>query len=33
MWQYTSRGSIPGIRGHVDRSKIMGSYSLNQVMM
>ena len=33
MWQYTSTGSIPGIRGHVDRSKIMGNYSLNQVMM
>ena len=33
MWQYTSTGSIPGIRGNVDRSKIMGSYSLNQVMM
>ena len=33
MWQYTSTGSVPGIRGHVDRSKIMGNYSLNQVMM
>lgn len=33
MWQYTSSGSIPGIRGHVDRSKIMGNFSLNQVMM
>ena len=33
MWQYTSTGSIPGIRGHVDRSKIMGNYSLNQVKM
>uniref|UniRef100_UPI003FD6CA0A glycoside hydrolase family 25 protein n=2 Tax=Alloprevotella sp. TaxID=1872471 RepID=UPI003FD6CA0A len=33
MWQYTSTGSIPGIRGHVDRSKIMGNFSLNQVMM
>lgn len=33
MWQYTSTGSIPGIRGHVDRSKIMGEYSLRQVMM
>ena len=33
MWQYTSTGSIPGIRGHVDRSKIMGNYSLSQVMM
>lgn len=33
MWQYTQTGSIPGIRGHVDRSKIMGNFSLNQVMM
>lgn len=33
MWQYTSTGSIPGIRGNVDRSKIMGNFSLNQVMM
>lgn len=33
MWQYTSQGSIPGIRGHVDRSRIMGNYSLNQVQM
>lgn len=33
MWQYTSTGSIPGIRGNVDRSKLMGNYSLNQVRM
>lgn len=33
MWQYTSTGSIPGIRGNVDRSKIMGNFSLNQVKM
>lgn len=33
MWQYTSTGSIPGINGNVDRSKIMGDFSLNQVMM
>ncbi len=33
MWQYTSTGSIPGIRGHVDRSRIMGNFSLNQVRM
>lgn len=33
MWQYTETGSIPGIRGNVDRSKIMGDFSLNQVMM
>ena len=33
MWQYTSTGSIPGIKGNVDRSKIMGEYSLYQVML
>ena len=33
MWQYTSTGSIPGIKGDVDRSKIMDNFSLNQVMM
>lgn len=33
MWQYTSSGSIPGIKGDVDRSKIMDNFSLNQVMM
>lgn len=33
MWQYTSTGSIPGIKGNVDRSKIMGDYSLHQVQL
>lgn len=33
MWQYTSTGSIPGIRGNVDRSRLMGNFSLNQVRM
>lgn len=31
MWQYTSKGSLDGIRGHVDRSCLMGSYRLGQV--
>lgn len=31
MWQYTSKGSISGIKGHVDRSCLMGSYMLRQV--
>lgn len=31
MWQYSSKGSIDGIRGHVDRSRIMGNYKLSQV--
>lgn len=33
MWQYTSTGSIPGVRGNVDRSKIMSGFNLNQVQM
>lgn len=33
MWQYTARGSMSGITGDVDRSRIMSGYSLNQVMM
>ena len=33
MWQYTATGSIPGIRGNVDRSKLMGDFSLHQVRM
>ncbi len=31
MWQYTSKGQIDGIRGHVDRSRLMGNYKLMQV--
>ena len=33
MWQYTSTGSIPGIKGNVDRSKIMGDHTLHQVKL
>lgn len=33
MWQYTSTGSIPGIKGNVDRSKIMGNFSLHHVRL
>ena len=33
MWQYTSKGSVPGIKGHVDRSKLMGSHSLHRVQL
>lgn len=33
MWQYTSKGSISGIKGHVDRSCLMGNYSLSQLSM
>lgn len=31
MWQYSSSGYIPGIRGNVDRSKIMAGFQLHQV--
>lgn len=31
MWQYTSSGSISGIRGNVDRSRIMDGFHLHQV--
>ena len=31
MWQYTSKGPIDGIRGHVDRSRIMDSFILSLV--
>lgn len=33
MWQYTATGSINGIRGDVDRSRIMGNFSLGEVKM
>lgn len=33
MWQYTSKGSIDGIRGHVDRSRLMDSFELHQLGM
>lgn len=31
MWQYTSTGSIPGIKGNVDRSCLMHGFVLGQV--
>lgn len=31
MWQYSSTGSIPGIKGNVDRSRLMGNHSLHQI--
>lgn len=33
MWQYTQTGSMPGVRGNVDRSKIMAGFSLSQVQL
>ena len=31
MWQYTCKGNIPGIKGNVDKSMIMGDFSLSEV--
>lgn len=33
MWQYTSKGKVPGINGTVDRSCLMGSGTLKKVLM
>ena len=31
IWQYTGKGRIDGIRGHVDKSRIMGNHSLREL--
>ena len=31
LWQYTSRGSINGVRGNVDKSRFMGQHSLREL--
>ncbi len=31
MWQYTSHGSIVGIRGSVDKSRFLGSHGLREI--
>jgi lysozyme len=31
MWQYTGKGSIGGIKGHVDKSRFMGRHSLREI--
>lgn len=31
MWQYTSKGSIDGVRGNVDKSRFMGTHSLREI--
>lgn len=33
MWQYTQTGRVPGIKGNVDRSCLMGNHSLSQIQM
>lgn len=31
MWQYTGKGRINGIKGHVDKSRFMGRHSLREL--
>lgn len=31
MWQYTGKGRINGIKGHVDKSRFMGKHSLREI--
>lgn len=33
IWQYTSTGRIAGVKGNVDRSRLMGDYTLNHLQM
>ena len=33
MWQYSERGRVPGIRTNVDRSRIIGDFSLRELGM
>ncbi|WP_298948899.1 GH25 family lysozyme [uncultured Alloprevotella sp.] len=33
IWQYTQTGRLSGIRGKVDRSQLMGNFSLRQLQM
>lgn len=33
MWQYSDRGRVPGIRTNVDRSRILGDFSLRELKM
>jgi lysozyme len=32
MWQYTATGSVKGIRGDVDQSKLMGRHTLADIL-
>ena len=31
MWQYTGKGHIDGVNGHVDKSRFMGSHRLREI--
>ena len=31
LWQYTGRGRLEGINGHVDKSRFMGNHTLREL--
>ena len=31
LWQYTGKGSLNGVRGHVDKSRFMGDHTLREL--
>lgn len=31
LWQYTGKGSIGGVKGHVDKSRFMGNHGLREI--
>lgn len=31
LWQYTGRGTVRGVRGHIDKSRFMGKHSLEDL--
>lgn len=31
LWQYTGKGSLNGVRGHVDKSRFMGNHTLREL--
>lgn len=31
IWQYTGKGSINGVKGHIDKSRFMGMHSLREI--
>ncbi|MBR6944443.1 MAG: glycosyl hydrolase family 25, partial [Prevotella sp.] len=31
IWQYTSKGRINGVNGHIDKSRFMGRHSMREI--
>ena len=31
LWQYTGRGTVRGVRGHIDKSRFMGNHTLDDL--